>query len=92
MSADRAARQIVNACREGASEVVLSLPAKVAVAVHGLAPGITADVLSLADRFLPAPGGIGTSTRTGQQSFSDVSPSWVTTLTERAAQRNNEVL
>jgi len=92
MSADRAARQIVNACREGTSEVVLSLPAKVAVTIHGLTPALTAHVLSLANRFLPPPGGIGTSVRTGQQSFSDASPSWVTTLTEQAAQRNNEVL
>ena len=82
----------MDACREGVSEVVLSLPAKVAVAVHGLVPGLTADVLSLADRFLPPPGGIGTSVRTGQQSFSEVSPSWMTTLTEEAAERNNEVL
>jgi NAD(P)-dependent dehydrogenase (short-subunit alcohol dehydrogenase family) len=92
MSADRAAKQIVDACREGVPGIVLSLPAKVAVAVHGLAPGLTANALSLADRFLPPPGGIGTSVRTGQQSFSEVSPSWVTTLTEQAAERNNEVL
>jgi len=91
MSAKRAARQIVNACQRGDAEVVLSLPAKLAVKFHGLAPATTASFLSLVNRMLPPPGGIGTEVRTGEQSFSDVSPSWLTTLNERAAQRNNEV-
>ena len=91
MSPKRAARQIVTACQRGDAEVVLSLPAKVAVRFHGLAPATTANFLSLVNRMLPPPGGIGTGVRTGKQSFSDVSPSWLTTLNERAAQRNNEV-
>jgi hypothetical protein len=39
--------------------VVLSLPAKVAVKLHGLFPGTTTDLLGLMNVLLPPPGGIG---------------------------------
>jgi short-subunit dehydrogenase len=91
MSAKRAARRIVNACLCGEAEVVLSLPAKVAVKLHALFPGVTTDVLGLMNVLLPPPGGIGREVRTGKQSSSSVSPSWITTLNERAAQENNQV-
>lgn len=91
MSARRAARQVVAACRRGSAEVVLSLPAKFAARVHGMAPGTTTDFLSLVNRWLPGPGGIGSEARTGEQSFSSASPSWLTTLNENAAKQNNEV-
>ena len=91
MSAKRAARRIVNACVRGEAEVVLSLPAKVAVKFHGLLPGITTDVLGLVNVLLPPPGGIGSDVRTGKQSSSSASPSWITTLNEQAARENNQV-
>jgi NAD(P)-dependent dehydrogenase (short-subunit alcohol dehydrogenase family) len=91
MSAKRAARRIVNACLRGEAELVLSLPAKAAVRLHGLFPGTTTDVLGLTNLLLPPPGGIGSEVRTGKQSASSVSPSWITTLNEQAAQENNQV-
>jgi NAD(P)-dependent dehydrogenase (short-subunit alcohol dehydrogenase family) len=91
MGAKRAARAIVNACQQGDAEVVLSAPAKLAATVHGLFPGMTGDLLSIVNRLLPAPGGIGSEARTGKQSRSRVSPSWLTTLNEQAAKENNEV-
>jgi NAD(P)-dependent dehydrogenase (short-subunit alcohol dehydrogenase family) len=91
MSAKRAARRIVNACLCGEAEVVLSLPAKAAVKLHGLFPGTTTDVLGLMNVLLPPPGGIGSDVRTGKQSSSSASPSWITTLNEQAAQENNQV-
>jgi NAD(P)-dependent dehydrogenase (short-subunit alcohol dehydrogenase family) len=92
MSAERAARQIIRACRRGDAEVELSLPAKLATLVHGLFPGLTADLLSLAHTYLlPGPGGIGAVRVAGKDSQSRLSPSWATTLSDRAAQRNNEV-
>jgi NAD(P)-dependent dehydrogenase (short-subunit alcohol dehydrogenase family) len=91
MSAKRAARRIVNACLCGDAEVVLSLPAKVAVKLHGLFPGATTDLLGLMNVLLPSPGGIGRDVRTGKQSSSSLSPSWITTLNERAAQENNQI-
>ena len=90
-SAERAARQIIAACKRGEAEVVLSLPAKFATMVHGLFPGCTADLLGLANRLLlPAPDGLGTARSAGRDSSSRLSPSWVTKLSDRAAQRNNE--
>jgi NAD(P)-dependent dehydrogenase (short-subunit alcohol dehydrogenase family) len=90
-SAERAARQIIAACQRGDAEVVLSLPAKLATTMHGLFPGWTADLLSLANTLvLPGPGGIGTAQRAGKDSSSQLSPSWLTTLSDKAAQRNNE--
>lgn len=91
MSAQRAARSIIRACLRGQAEVVLSLPAKLAVKANALFPGATADVLAIANSLLPGPDGSGTKVKTGKQSFSEVSPSWITTLNERAANTNNEM-
>ena len=91
IGADRAARSIVNACARGDAEVILSLPAKLAAEFHGVFPGLTADILALVNRLLPGPGGIGTEIRTGEESFSKFSPSFLTVLNERAARRNNQV-
>lgn len=90
MNGERAARQIADACARGDAEVVLTLPAKLAVAVQGIAPTLTANVLALANRHaLPAPGGIGPGRRTGADSRR-VLPSAVTVLSDRAAAANNE--
>jgi hypothetical protein len=43
MSAKRAAKQIVKACRYGDAELVLSFPAKLAIKLHGLFPATGAD-------------------------------------------------
>jgi short-subunit dehydrogenase len=90
MSANRAARQIVNACVRGTAEVVLSAPAKAAVKFNGLFPGTTGNILAVVDKLLPSPERAGEEAKTGYQSYSKFSPSWATTLNERAAQRNNE--
>ncbi len=91
MSANRAARQIIDACARGDAEVILSIPARLATIAHALFPDMTIDLLGLINRLLPAPGGIGQDVRTGKQSASKASPSWLTTLTEQAAQQNNQV-
>jgi NAD(P)-dependent dehydrogenase (short-subunit alcohol dehydrogenase family) len=91
-SAERAAGQIITACKRGDAEVVLSLPAKLATTVHGLFPGTTADLLGIANTLLlPGTGGIGTAQLPGKDSASQLSPSFLTTLSDRAAQRNNEI-
>ncbi len=90
MSAARAARQIVGACQRGDAEVVLSLPAQVAVTFHAVFPGMTADLLGLVNRLLPAPGGLGSAGAKGEQSGSRLSPSWLTALGDRAARRYNQ--
>lgn len=91
MSAERAARQIIAACRRGDAEVVLSLPAKAAAKFHGLFPGLTADLLGLVNRLLPGPGGIGEERAKGKESGSMLTPSPLTALSDRASRRNNEL-
>jgi hypothetical protein len=54
-------------------------------------PGLTADLLGLVNRLLPGPEGIGSARTRGAESQSALSPSWLTTLSDRAAVRNNEV-
>lgn len=92
MKAERAARQIIAACRRGDAEVILSLQAVLAVKFHQLFPELSAELLQLANRLLPAPGGIGKKSAKGKESESEFSPSLLTTLSDKAALRNNEVL
>lgn len=91
MDARLAARRIIRALRAGEAEVVLSVQAKLAALLHGLAPGVTADLLGLINRLLPGPGGLGTGSALGWQSQSWLSPSWLTSLSDQAAQQNNEI-
>lgn len=54
ISAEHAARSIVEAIRYGKREVVLSVPAKILALAHGISPSSTTAVMSLADRMLPS--------------------------------------
>lgn len=67
-SAEGAARVTIDALRHGKAEVITSLPARLMATVHAFAPGQTANLLALANRFLPARGGIGTQSRKGHES------------------------
>lgn len=91
MSAESAAAQILDACATGEGEVVLSLPAKLAVAVNAVAPNLMAGLNALVNRWvLPEQGGIGPAVMDGAGSRGKV-PDWVTSLSDRAAERNNEL-
>src|SRR5678816_208761 len=92
VSAENAARQVVRACKRGQAELVISIPAKVAVLFDSLFPEISTQMLALVNQILPKAGGVGTQRRKGKESTSAWSPSWLTTLNEEAAIRNNEVL
>jgi NAD(P)-dependent dehydrogenase (short-subunit alcohol dehydrogenase family) len=89
--AETAAGQILNACARGEAELVISLPAQLVITVNSLFPELTARVLELVNRLLPAPGDAGKQAVPGMDSPSAASPSVLTTLTETAAQRNNEM-
>ena len=91
MSAERAARSILQAARHGRAQLTLSLPAKLAATANALAPELVADLASLATGLLPQPGGIGSLAVEGEESTSAWSPSFATLLGERAAIRNNEM-
>jgi NAD(P)-dependent dehydrogenase (short-subunit alcohol dehydrogenase family) len=91
-SADQAARQIIRACRYGDPELTITLPAKVAVVLNTLTPGVMAHVSALAARLLPGPTGPeGDIPRRGRESESRWAPSPATKLTDVAAVMNNEV-
>jgi short-subunit dehydrogenase len=88
MDAERAARRIVSGALRGRAEIVLTPAARLAVAAHGIAPGLTTRLAGLADRLLPrdetadgpAPG----------HTTEDSQPRWfaaATRLTRRAAHR-----
>jgi NAD(P)-dependent dehydrogenase (short-subunit alcohol dehydrogenase family) len=91
ISAQRAAAQIVDACRRGDPYLAISLPAKAAVLLCGLFPGPFVRLMRLVNRLLPSPGGIGRARKAGDESFSGWSPSPLTILNEQAARRNNQL-
>jgi short-subunit dehydrogenase len=91
ISAESAARGILDASARGQAEVVLTIPAKLAVLMQVLMPTLTADLAGLVDRwFLPGPGDGDTTSIPGRDSRG-VLPNWVTTQTDRAAAHNNEL-
>jgi NAD(P)-dependent dehydrogenase (short-subunit alcohol dehydrogenase family) len=88
----RAAAQIVDAMRHGDAELVVSWPARLAVAAEALAPNTLAKAMTLVNRVLPPPTGmLGNESHTGWQSGSRWAPSPLTRLSERSAAENNEV-
>lgn len=91
ISAETAARQILNAVRRGDAELIISVQAKLATKFNALFPEATAGMLELVNRFLPAPGTTDTSSSTGLESISKISPSWATANIDEAAEQNNEL-
>lgn len=91
MDADRAAHQIIEAMKSGEVEITLTAPARLAAAADALFPEFTGRLLAAANRLLPGPGGIGQQVAKGKDSTSAVSPSLLTAMSDRAAERNNEV-
>jgi NAD(P)-dependent dehydrogenase (short-subunit alcohol dehydrogenase family) len=92
IGAERAARQILDSCRRGDAEFVVSLPAKLAVRLNRLFPELTAGMLDITNRLMPRPNGANPQKHRGFESQSPLAPSPLTTLTERAARRNNEMI
>jgi NAD(P)-dependent dehydrogenase (short-subunit alcohol dehydrogenase family) len=91
MDATSAARRILDACRHGDAELLMPLSTEVAVKLNALVPGAGAALMSVAERLLPGPGGIGTDARRGAESESRWSPSVLTRRGDEAAARNNEL-
>ncbi|WP_404365087.1 SDR family NAD(P)-dependent oxidoreductase [Corallococcus coralloides] len=88
MSAERVARKIIEACRRGDSEALVGMPAKLGAVGRALAPNLTARVLDAVNRLLPQD---STPERhKGHQSETPLTRSWLTEMSRRAAERNNE--
>lgn len=90
MSARRAARKIVNATARGAAEIVLTPQAKLAVAVHGIAPGLASDIAGVANRVMPGTGSRRPQRYTGKESSTLLTRSFVTRQGRAAAQEFNQ--
>ncbi|QSQ19796.1 SDR family oxidoreductase [Pyxidicoccus parkwayensis] len=88
MSAETAARKILEACRRGDGEALVGLPAKLASLGRALAPNLTAAVSAFVNRSLPQDS--NTDRVRGSESETPLTQSWLTELTRRAAERNNE--
>jgi NAD(P)-dependent dehydrogenase (short-subunit alcohol dehydrogenase family) len=98
VNAEQAAREILEAGREGRAELVISWPAKAAVTFQNFFPELFADLSSLANRLLPRPTQIGSASaghgrsalREGRDAHSWRTPAFATALSAAAAQKNNE--
>lgn len=91
ISAESAAKQIVKAAKNGDAELIISPQAKILAKTNDLFPEFTAEVSALVNQILPSAGGIGKALATGLESASLVSPSFLTTLADKASYRNNEL-
>lgn len=92
VSAEHAARSIIESCRRGDAEKIVSPQAALAIKINGLFPELVSTAAALVNQYLlPAPGGIGKQKATGLESTSSVSPSILTTLLDEASARNNEL-
>jgi NAD(P)-dependent dehydrogenase (short-subunit alcohol dehydrogenase family) len=91
IDASRAARQIVEACRRGRPELVITMPARIAVLMHALLPNISAMLAKAAVRLLPSAfSPPEPAANTGWSSRSAWSPSILTRLADKAIDANNE--
>jgi short-subunit dehydrogenase len=92
IDAARAAAQIVDAVRHGDAELIVSWPARLAIAATAIAPDTIGRAMGIVGRMLPAPAGApGDRGHSGWQSGSAWAPSVLTRTTERSAARNNEL-
>jgi NAD(P)-dependent dehydrogenase (short-subunit alcohol dehydrogenase family) len=92
ISADRAARQIINACRRGDAELVITVQAKLAVIARAMAPELFQDAMTIMNNLLPGPSATdGDAARPGRDSESEWAPSALTATTYKAAEENNEM-
>jgi short-subunit dehydrogenase len=88
VSAERAARRIVDALRRGDPEITLGLHAKLAARANGIAPGAVQTALALVARALPEVHGVERVRGSEIDAAVDVLP--VTTAGRRAADRLNQ--
>ncbi|AFY00557.1 SDR family NAD(P)-dependent oxidoreductase [Bdellovibrio bacteriovorus] len=87
-SADTAAQRIFHACVRGDAELILSLPTKIAATMQARFPNMFSDLMYLANMVMPGPG--QANAVEGRDAHSSVSPSFLTSASQRAAERNNE--
>jgi len=90
MEPHRAARRIVDAAARGKAEIILTPQAKLLAGAHGIAPGTVADILGIANRFMPGTGSRDPHRFTGKESESAVTRSFLTALGRLAGRELNQ--
>ncbi|MGE5612527.1 MAG: SDR family NAD(P)-dependent oxidoreductase [Bacillota bacterium] len=92
INATRAARQIINACRRGDPQLIVSIQAKLAILLHDLMPNTSIRLMDFIDRVLPLPSPEhGQELYSGWESSSKWAPSLLTRLADHATAANNEL-
>jgi len=91
VSAESAARQIVEACRRGSRRLTIGVPARIAQVADQLFPSTVSRIGELVNQLLPSPTKRPGKRRLGRDSESAWAPSLLTRLTDRAARKNNEL-
>ena len=91
ISAEKAASEIVEACRRGEAEKIISIQAELAITANALFPELVAETAEIINYFLPEKGGIGKNKALGKESTSFISPSILTWLIDKASIENNEL-
>jgi len=88
---EKAAVRIVEACRYGDPNLVITPQARFLNVFNVLCPGLTASASALAARLLPKPGSFeGNERKTGRESRSVLSPPLLTRAADRMVERNLE--
>jgi hypothetical protein len=91
MDANKAAKKILKAMKEGEKTLTLTASTKVADILHSVSPDLTISFFELINSFLPEPDGTSKESKKGYESQSKWSPSVFTGPSEEAAVRNNEM-
>jgi short-subunit dehydrogenase len=90
-TSERAARQILEACRYGKAELIITPQARLLQLLSSLFPNTMAEVLGLISRTLPGTRpGEGDALKRGWQSQSFIAPSVLTRTADRVIRRNQE--
>jgi NAD(P)-dependent dehydrogenase (short-subunit alcohol dehydrogenase family) len=92
ISAERAARKILAACRRGQPSLTLTFAARGAIVGNALFPNLTGYAMKIANRFLPASSvePQGNELRAGRET-ARLAPGWMTYLSDSASSKNNEL-
>ena len=91
MSAESAARRILDAAMRGDAEVIFPAVLRAAVIADAIAPDVMSGILTFAARLLPGEPRVATGRKPGKDSGSLLSPSWLSTLGDQAAREYNQM-
>ena len=86
----RMAGKIIDALEHGDAELIAPWNAKLLSAFHGLAPGVSQEVMALLNRLLPDPVPGDSTATTGKQADVGQLPAWTAEMQEEAAAKFNE--